>query len=291
MKKFDYIEWVTKNKYGLLNEVEECGWKKCPCEAGGVQSWYMCKTMTVGADCDCCDTMSNMCTCTDKAAIPSDIEIKDYPVKGCPPRDTKPKSPKKLREQINPFSGGGSGPNWQAAATAWDNWNATTQQGAPQADQIFLNNMQGKGCNFYQARLTAQINDFINRFGHTFASAGSSNPAWQSKKYARIMWLANKVQTDCSGTTTGQVSCFYNWINDTSNDGVLDSAQCANGSQAITANNKANMKFRHQSISDCGMLDNKIAEFVTAIANSSGCATVRKQAKHDYLVNLKNHCC
>ena len=198
-----------------------------------------------------------------------------------------------LKEQIssNPFTGGGSGPNWQAAEQAWEDWNNTNQGGAPQPDAVFLDNMQGKGCGFYDKRLEAQVNSFVNQFGASFGQADSSNPAWQSQKYARIMWLANKVQTDCSGTTTGQVSCFYNWINDTSNDGVLDSAQCANGSQAITANNKANMKFRHQSISDCGMLDNKIAEFVTAIANSSGCATVRKQAKHDYLVNLKNHCC
>ena len=37
----------------------------------------------------------------------------------------------KLTEQTNPFSGGGSGPNWQAAEQAWQSWNASNQGGAP----------------------------------------------------------------------------------------------------------------------------------------------------------------
>ena len=69
----------------------------------------------------------------------------------------------KLEEQTNPFSGGGSGPNWQAAQAVWANWNATNQGGAPAPDQTFLNNMQGKGCGFYEKRLTAQVNSFINQ--------------------------------------------------------------------------------------------------------------------------------
>ena len=105
------------------------------------------------------------------------------------------------------------------------------------------------------------------------------------------MWLANKVQTDCSGTTTGQVSCFSNWINDSSNDGPLDSAQCANGNQAISAQNKANTKFRHQSMSDCGMLQNKIDAMNVALNNATGCAIIRKQAKIDYLTQMKTAIC
>ena len=102
------------------------------------------------------------------------------------------------------------------------------------------------------------------------------------------MWLANEVQ-GCSGTTN--VSCFSDFINDTSNDGLLTSAQCANGNQALTQQNIDNMKFRHQSISDCAMLDAKIDVFAAAMLTAGGCSLVRKTTKHDYLVNLKNACC
>ncbi len=198
-----------------------------------------------------------------------------------------------LKEQIssNPFTGGGSGPNWQAAEQAWEDWNNTNQGGAPQPDAVFLNNMDGKGCGFYEKRLEAQVNSFVNQFGASFGQAGSSNPAWQSQKYARIMWLANKVQNDCSGTTTGQVGMFFNYLNDPANDGPLDSAQCANGNQAISAQNKASMKFRHQSMSDCGMLQNKIDAMSAAATNATGCAIIRKQAKLDYLTQMQASVC
>ena len=32
-----------------------------------------------------------------------------------------------MKEQTNPFTGGGSGPNWQAAEAAWANFNQSTQ--------------------------------------------------------------------------------------------------------------------------------------------------------------------
>ena len=49
-----------------------------------------------------------------------------------------------LREQMNPFSnpppGAGGGPNWDAAATAWDNWAASggAPGTAPSPPQPFL---------------------------------------------------------------------------------------------------------------------------------------------------------
>lgn len=195
----------------------------------------------------------------------------------------------KLTEQnvSNPFSGG-SGPNWTDAESAWASWNSANQGNAPRPNAVFLGNMAGKGCNFYQARLTAQVNSFVNQFGGSFGGAGSSNPAWQSEKYARIMWLANEVQ-NCSGTTN--VTCFSDFINDAANDGPLTSAVCANGNAALSPQNIQNTKFRHQSISDCTMLDNKIAEIAAQIPTTSGCQTIRKQAKHDYLTNLQNNCC
>ena len=200
-----------------------------------------------------------------------------------------------MAEQIsnNPFTGGGSGPNWQAAEAAWNTWNASNQGGAPQPDQNFLNNMAGKGCGFFEKRLTAQINSFVNQFGGSFGNTGSSNPAWQSKKYARIMWLANEVQQCNTGSTgSGNTStCFATWLNDPQNDVILTSATCANGNQAVNAQNLQSMKFRHQSISDCSMLSNKIADIASQIPNASGCQAIRKQAKHDYLLALKNHCC
>ena len=60
-----------------------------------------------------------------------------------------------LKEQLtsNPFIGGGSGPNWQAAEQAWEDWDNQNQGGAPQPDAVFLNNMDGKGCGFYEKRL------------------------------------------------------------------------------------------------------------------------------------------
>jgi len=195
----------------------------------------------------------------------------------------------KLTEQTNPFSGGGSGPNWQAAEQAWQSWNASNQGGAPPPPPAWVTDMTGRTCNFYQARLTAQVNSFVTQFGGQFGSAGSSNPAWQSTKYSKIMWLANAVQ-DCSGTTN--VSCFSDFINDTANDGPLTSAVCNNGNQALSAQNIQNTKFRHQSMSDCNMLDNKIAEFAALLqTNLPGCSLIRKQAKHDYLVNLQSNCC
>ena len=75
------------------------------------------------------------------------------------------------------------------------------------------------------------------------------------------------------------------------NDGPLDSATCANGNQAISAKNKENTKFRHKSISDCTTIQNKLDDFADAISSSSGCMQVRKQAKYDWLTNLKTNCC
>ena len=197
----------------------------------------------------------------------------------------------------NPFAGN-SGPNWQAAAAAWDNWNATTQGGAPQPPQQFLRNMEGKGCGFYQARLGAVLDSFVAQFGGALGGTTSSNPAWQSQKYAKIMWLAAKVQ-ECSGQTTGAfggsnisiVTCINDWISDSSNDAPLTNATCANGNPALSAQNIQNTKFRHQSISDCGELQNKIDVFADLILTTTGCNTVRKQAKHDYLTALHAHCC
>jgi hypothetical protein len=195
-----------------------------------------------------------------------------------------------IREQTNPFTGGGTGPNWAAAEAAWQSWNSTNQGGSPQPDSTFLNNMDNKGCSFYQARLTAQVNSFVDKFGGQFGTVGSSNPAWQSQKYARIMWLANAVQ-NCSGQSTGTVSCINSWINDSTNDSLFTSAVCNNGNQAISPENMEQTKFRWQSIADCSMLDNKIDEFAALILTSTGCNQVRKQTKHDYLESLKNSCC
>ena len=197
-----------------------------------------------------------------------------------------------MNEQSNPFSNG-TGPNWQAAEAAWTSWNSTNQGGTPQPDSTFLSNMQGKGCGFYEKRLEAQVDSFVNQFGGSFGGSGSSNPAWQSQKYARIMWLARKMR-GCSnvvGGGLGVVTCINNWIDDSANDGPLTSAQCANGNPAINAQNMTNTKFRHKSIADCNMLKKKIIEFNSLIQTSTGCKLVRKQAKHDYLVNLNNHCC
>ena len=206
-----------------------------------------------------------------------------------------------INEQTNPFSGGGSGPNWDAAQAAWANFDSNTQGSPPQADATFLSNMAGKGCGFYEKRLEAQVNSFVNQFGGSLGSSanqtnvtGGQNPAWQSQKYARIMWLSSAVQ-DCNsggGTTnSSNVGCISNWIDDTSNDGPLDSATCANGNQAISAKNKENTKFRHKSISDCTTIQNKLDDFADAISSSSGCMQVRKQAKYDWLTNLKTNCC
>ena len=201
-----------------------------------------------------------------------------------------------IHEQTNPFSGGGSGPNWDAAQAAWTNWNSETQGGAPQADATFLSNMAGKGCGFYEKRLRAQVNSFVSQFGGTFGSganqtntSGGMNPAWQSQKYARIMWLSDKVQ-DCNSTSSNVSQCIIDFIDNPANDGPLDSATC-NGSQAISAKNKENTKFRHRSIADCGMLDNKISEMLQLSQTTTGCEQIRKEAKHDWLTNLKNSCC
>ena len=205
-----------------------------------------------------------------------------------------------INEQVNPnpFSGGGSGPNWQAAEAAWANFQQSTQSSPPGPDATFLSNMAGKGCGFYEKRLKAQVNSFVSQFGGSLGSAsnqtnvtGGQNPAWQSQKYARIMWLASTVR-DCGGTNSSSLvtECINNWIEDPSNDGPLDSATC-NGSQAISAKNKENTKFRHKSIADCSMLDAKIANFLQLSQTTTGCEQVRKQAKHDWLTNLKNSCC
>jgi len=202
-----------------------------------------------------------------------------------------------IHEQTNPFSGGGSGPNWDAAQAAWTNWNSETQGGAPQADATFLSNMAGKGCGFYEKRLKAQVNSFVSQFGGSFGSganqtntSGGMNPAWQSQKYARIMWLSDKVQ-DCNSTSSNVSQCIIDFIDNPANDGPLDSAMCANGNQAINPTNKENTKFRHRSIADCGMLDNKLVALTDIIATSTGCMQIRKQAKYDWLTSLKNSCC
>jgi hypothetical protein len=143
-----------------------------------------------------------------------------------------------LNEQsaINPFAGG-TGPNWQAASQAWQNWNATNQGGAPQPPSAWIAQVQGRGCNFYQARLTAQVDSFIQQFGGQLGGTASSNPAWQSQKYAKIMWLANKVRITCTGGGTpppSPVTCINDWIDDPANDAVLVNATCANGNPAIS---------------------------------------------------------
>ena len=212
-------------------------------------------------------------------------------------------------EQMNPFTGGGSGPNWQAAEAAWTNFTANTQGGAPQPNAIFLGNMAGKGCPFYNTRLTAQMNSFVNQFGGSFGAGSNasnspsqgSNPAWQSEKYARIMWLAAKVQ-DCnnqgSGTSGGfgstsvsTVQCINDWIDDPSNDNPLLNAVCANGNQALSQNNIQTTKFRHKSRADCTTINDKIDSLNDQLTVATGCAIQRKTAKRDYLTALKAHCC
>ena len=55
----------------LLTEVEPCGWQTCTCEAGGSGvTTYQCKTLTLGANCDCCDSMADICTCYDSIVSP-----------------------------------------------------------------------------------------------------------------------------------------------------------------------------------------------------------------------------
>ena len=216
-----------------------------------------------------------------------------------PPKDVSEPTGTAMNEQTNPFTGGGSGPNWQAAEAAWTNFQQSSQSSPPNPDATFLSNMAGKGCGFYEKRLKAQVNSFVSQFGGSFGSGSNSsnaanagsNPAWQSQKYARIMWLADKVQ-DCSGSNTpGIVQCINDWIDDSSNDSVMTSAQCANGNPALSAGNIENTKFRHKTIADCTTLQNKIDQMATMIPNETGCNVIRKQAKHDYLVNLKSNCC
>ena len=216
-----------------------------------------------------------------------------------------------INEQVNPnpFSGGGSGPNWAAAEAAWANFSSTGQSSPPNPDATFLSNMAGKGCGFYEKRLKAQVNSFVSQFGGSLGSAsnqtnvtGGQNPAWQSQKYARIMWLSDAVY-DCnnpsatssaaSGTTaqSDNASCFYDWINDSTNDVILTTPVCNNGNQAISQQNLEKTKFRHQSIADCNMLDNKIAKMLHLSQTTTGCEQIRKAAKHEYLTELRQHCC
>ena len=204
-----------------------------------------------------------------------------------------------MNEQIsnNPFIGN-TNPNWQAAAAAWNTWNSQNQGGAPQPDSIFLNNMQGRPCSFYSTRLTAQLNAFVNQFGGSFGQAGSNNPAWQSQKYARIMWLADKVQQCNSSGGVGSLNpgsqtatCFSSFINNPSNDGSLTTATCNNGSIALNPSNISAMKFRLQSTSDCTELNNKINVIQSELQVMTGCAAIRKQLKLDYMLSLKNSCC
>jgi len=222
-----------------------------------------------------------------------------------------------MTEQTNPFMGGGTGPNWDAAVQAWDSWNASNQTGAPQPNSVFLGNMDGKGCGFYQKRLIAQLNSFVAQFGGSLGAgsnaaniSGGMNPAWQSEKYARVMWLAAKVQ-DCntqgagsesSGSTIGGVSmpspstvnCINTWIDDPANDNTLTSATtaiCNNGNPALTTKNIEAMKFRHKSLADCVQIGNKIDDLEDQLTTAAGCHIVRKTAKRDYLQLLHDHCC
>jgi len=212
-----------------------------------------------------------------------------------------------MKEQTNPFAGG-SGPNWDAAEDAWSQWNAEGQTGAPTPDQTFLDNMAGKGCGFYEKRLKAQVNSFVSQFGGSFGAGTNasnaphqgSNPAWQSQKYARIMWLSDAVydcnnassQTNTSSTAqSANASCFYDFLNDPANDPLLTGPVCNNGNQAIAQGNMEQTKFRWQSIADCNMLDDKIAKMLHLSQTTTGCEQIRKAAKHEYLIELKQSCC
>ena len=208
-----------------------------------------------------------------------------------------------LEQYTNPFDGAGSGPNWDAARNAWANFQQSSQSSPPGPDATFLSNMAGKGCGFYEKRLVAQVDSFVNQFGGSFGNeanstniSGGKNPAWQSQKYARIMWLTKTV-FNCStsgansASQSSNASCFYGFINDTTNDGPLTSAICPNGNVAISPQNLEKTKFRWQSFSECNMLDSKIATFLQLAQTTTGCDQVRKQAKHDYLVSLKSSCC
>jgi len=203
-----------------------------------------------------------------------------------------------MNELTNPFTGGGSGPNWQDAEDAWQNWDDNNQSGAPSPNQTFLSAMNGRGCGFYQKRLTAQLNSFVHTFGGSFGAGSNAsdapnqgqNPAWQSEKYARIMWLASAVQ-DCNSQTSTAVGCINDWIDDTSNDTTLTSATCANGNTALSPSNIQNMQFRWKSRADCASIEEQINDLNDQIIDTQGCNTIRKTAKRDYLQLLANHCC
>jgi hypothetical protein len=269
---------AEEHKMGLGN-------KGCKCDDGKEYLMNYC-----GQTCSCCDKDS-----------PSQGKNKIKKMKKSELRQLIRESIQQLmNEQIsdNPFMGN-TNPNWQAAATAWDMWNAENQGGAPQPDSVFLNNMQGRSCSFYSTRLTAQLDAFVNQFGGSFGQAGSNNPAWQSQKYARIMWLANEVQqcNPSSGGGLGPINtsnsqtatCFSGFLNNISNDGPLATATCSNGNIALDASNISAMKFRLQSTSNCTELNNKINAIQSQV--ETGCNITRKQLKFDYMVALKNNCC
>ena len=117
------------------------------------------------------------------------------------------------------------------------------------------------------------------------------------------MWLSDAVYNCNNSNTTGgsltttssaqesNANCFYTFLNDPANDPLLTNAVCPNGNQAIKPNNMEQTKFRWQSISDCQMLNTKIAKMLNLAQTTTGCEQVRKSAKHEYLVELRQSCC
>tara|TARA_R110001592_G_scaffold9961_2_gene52137 strand:+ start:1704 stop:2099 length:396 start_codon:yes stop_codon:yes gene_type:complete len=111
---------------------------------------------------------------------------------------------KRLNEQINPFTnpppGAGTGPNWAAAAAAWDDWanNQGNAAFAPQPPQAFLNRMSTMGCPGKQNR----FNVLMNKWSTLFAPAqgqiiAPNNPKWQSQLASKILWLSDDLQNNC----------------------------------------------------------------------------------------------
>jgi hypothetical protein len=281
---------LRENKQ-LINEADD--WVDIDCCSPDY--YCICRATVVnGTANNCCTTDCNPVPCT--SGFPDDDKI----TRGGGEKMDK----KEMNEQTNPFSGGGSGPNWQAAEAAWSSFQQSTQSNPPNPDATFLSNMAGKGCGFYEKRLNAQVNSFVSNFGGSFGAGTNAsnapnqgqNPAWQSQKYARIMWLADAVY-NCNNPNTSSTpqsanaSCFYDFLNDSTNDTLLTTPVCYNGNQAVAQGNMEQTKFRWQSIADCSMLDDKIAKMLHLSQTTTGCEQIRKSAKHEYLLELKQNCC
>ena len=109
-----------------------------------------------------------------------------------------------LREQMNPFSnpppGAGGGPNWDAAATAWDNWAASggAPGTAPSPPQPFLDRMATMGCPGKQSRMNVLMNKWMSKFSPAQGQIiAPNNPLWQSQLASKLMWLQSDINQNC----------------------------------------------------------------------------------------------